>query len=125
MRRVLACCCFAPTLSLAFAQTGTTVTKAYADQKGTVHIVTANGHEERILPKKWQAGAGYESVTVAPDGRTVGWLADQLLTPLEGATDYSYPAAFELDIWRDGRVIRRFSPQRIGDSKLDFPEGRS
>ena len=47
---------------------------------------------------------------VAPDGKTVGWLADQILTPLEGAANYSYPVALELDVWRDGQVIRKFSP---------------
>ncbi|HTV14249.1 MAG TPA: hypothetical protein VME68_06015 [Acidobacteriaceae bacterium] len=84
--------------------------KAYADKKGAVHIIGVDGREQTIDPKKWQAGAGYESVIVAPDGKTVGWLADRLLSPLEGSTNYSYPVALELDVWRDGRVIRKFSP---------------
>src|ERR1700760_2717354 len=98
MRRLLALLCFAPACCLAFAGTGSSVTKAYADSKGWVHIVTAEGREQAIHPKQWQGGGGYESVNVASDGKSVGWLADQLLTPLEGSTSYSYAVALELDI---------------------------
>jgi len=66
--------------SLALAATGPTVTKAYADGQGWVHIITADGRAHTIKPREWQAGS-----------------------------NYSYPVAFELDVWRDGRVIRKFS----------------
>lgn len=84
------------------------VTRAYADDHGWVHIIVAAGHEQIIKPERWQAGGGFESVQTAFDGKTVGWLADEMLTPDEGATNYAYPVALDLDIWRDGRVIRKF-----------------
>jgi hypothetical protein len=74
-----------------------------------VHIVTGDDRDHTIKPKKWQDGGGFTALAVAPDGGTVGWLANQMLTPLEGETSYSYPVALELDIWRDGHVMRRFS----------------
>jgi hypothetical protein len=95
--------------SLALAATGPTVTKAYADGQGWVHIITADGRAHTIKPREWQAGGGFSDVVVAPDRRTVGWLANQMLTPLQAGSNYSYPVAFELDVWRDGRVIRKFS----------------
>jgi len=108
MRKLLAVFCLVSACSLTLAATGPAVTNAYADSKGWVHIITSDGRDHTIKPEKWQAGGGFKDVDVAPDGRTVGWLADQMLTPLEGATNYSYAVALELYIWRDGRVIRRF-----------------
>jgi hypothetical protein len=112
MRKLLFIFCLASactTSSLAAA--GPSVTKAYADSKGWVHIVTADGRDHTITPEKWQDGGGFEAVEVARDGKTVGWLADQTLSPLEGGTNYSYAVALELEIWRDGRVIRRLTPR--------------
>jgi len=93
--------------SCAQAATGAAVTKAFADTNGSVHILSADGGEHIIKPWDWQAGGGFENVDVAPDGKTVGWLASQMLQPLEGGTNYEYAVALELDIWRDGRVIRK------------------
>jgi hypothetical protein len=50
-----------------------------------MHIVSADGGNKTILPKKWQAGGGFEGVQIAADGETVVWLADQMLTPPEAA----------------------------------------
>lgn len=106
MRQLLAGLCAATACSASFAATGSSVTKAYTDSKGWVHIITADGRGQTIRPQKWQAGGGFEDVAIAPDGRTVGWLADQMLTPFQGGTNYSYPVALDLDVWREGRVIR-------------------
>ena len=108
MRKLLATICLLSACSLTLAETGPLVKKAYVDQKGWVHIATADGHDNTIEPQKWQAGGGFESVDVALDRRTVGWIADQKLTPLQCATSYSCSVGLELDIWRYGRVIRRF-----------------
>lgn len=109
MRKLLAIICFAFSCSLAYAANGPAVTKAYVDDKGSVHILTADGRDYTIKPKKWQAGGGFGTPVVAPDGKTVGWLVNQMLMPLQGGTSYSYAVALGLDIWRDGHVIRRFS----------------
>jgi hypothetical protein len=107
MRKLLAIFFLALTCSLAFAGTGSAVTKAYADSKGTLHIVTDDGRDYTIKPEKWQSGGGFGDVVIAPDGKTVGWLVKQMLIPLQAGASYSYAAALEIDIWRDGRVIRR------------------
>lgn len=83
-----------------------TVKRAYVDSKGWVQIVTADNRTQTIRPEKWQAGGGYENVSVSTDGKTVGWLADQMLTPAEGGASYSYAVALRLQVWRDGRVVR-------------------
>ena len=84
------------------------VKKAYVDKAGRAHIVTSDGGDHTIRPEKWQAGAGFEDIKIASDGVTAGWLADQEFAPFDGAANYSYPRALELDIWRSGRVIRKF-----------------
>jgi hypothetical protein len=86
------------------------VAKAYIDSEGSVHIVAADGRDHTISPMKWQNGGGFTDVSVAPDGRTVGWVANQMLTPLEGGTNYSYQVGLEVEVWRDGKVIQRLSP---------------
>jgi hypothetical protein len=98
--------------SLAPASSGPAVTKADLDARGRLHIVTADGREHTIMPKKWQSGGSYGSVKISQDGESVGWLAKQMLTPLQAGANYSYAVALELDIWKRGRVIRRFSSEQ-------------
>lgn len=85
-----------------------TVKRAYIDSEGRVHIVSADGGDRTILPKKWQAGGGFEAVDIAPDGEPAGWLADLMLTPLEDGTNDSCAAPLEIDMWRAGHMMRRF-----------------
>lgn len=125
MRSLALVVCLLSGLSMSFAATGPGVAKAYADRSGRVHIVTADGRDHVIQESKWQAGGGFEKVTIAPDGRTVGWLADQMLTPDGGMTSYAYPVAAEVQIWRDGRVIRRFSPEALTIQNWIFVQGGS
>lgn len=73
-----------------------------------MHILTADGRDHMILPKKWQAGGGFDGIEIAPDRGTVGWLVYKKLTPLEAGENDSHLVALELDIWRGGRIIRRF-----------------
>ena len=75
-----------------------------------MHILTADGREHVITPREWQDGGAFRDVDVAADGRTVGWIADQMLSPLEGGTNYAYPVGADVEVWRDGKVIRKFSP---------------
>lgn len=110
MRNILISVSVAFICIAASAASKETVKRAYIDSEGRVHIVTAAGGDKSILPKKWQAGGGFEAVEIAPDGETVGRLADQMLTPLEGGTNHSYAVPLEIDIWRAGHLIRRFMP---------------
>ena len=97
-------------VSSALAAPGPAVTKAYADEKGAVHIVTADGRDHTIHPEKWQNGGGFTDVSIAPDGRTVAWVANQMLEPLEGGTNYAYPVGLRVEVWRDGKVIQNLNP---------------
>jgi hypothetical protein len=117
MRNVLICVSVAFICIAASAASKETVKRAYIDSEGKVHMVSADGGDKTILPKKWQAGGGFEGVHIAADGETVGWLADQMLTRLEGAMNYSYAVPLEIDIWRAGRVIRRFHAVCLCDFK--------
>jgi hypothetical protein len=117
--------CFASACSRTFAGIGNEVTKAYADSKGRLHIITADGSDHTIRPKQWQSGGSFGTAQIAPDGKTVGWTVEEMLTPLEGATNYSYTVARELDIWRDGHVIRRFSPNSLDLQNWMFLKGGS
>ncbi|MDE3187722.1 MAG: hypothetical protein KGM96_09395 [Acidobacteriota bacterium] len=107
----LVLCC-----TIAFAAAQTIVTKAFTDSKGQLHIVTSDWQDHLIRPEEWQAGGGFDSIDIAPDRRTVGWLVLQQLSPLEGGTNYSYSVAADLDVWRDGQVIRRI-PSPFGGIK--------
>lgn len=111
--------------SVTLAATGPAVAKASIDNKGSVHVVTADTRDHVIYPQKWQNGGGFEGIAVAPDHQTVGWLADQMLTPDEGGTSYSYPVALELDVWRGGRVIRKFKPSALTIRNWIFVKGGS
>lgn len=109
MQIMLAILCVAWASALAFAGTSSAVTKASVDSKGWAHIITADGRDHLIRSKKWQAGGRYTSVQVAADGRTVGWLADQMISPLQCGTNYPCPVALSLKIWRNGRVMRTYN----------------
>ncbi len=76
------------------------VQQANVGDDGRVHIVTADGRRETIAPEKGQDGI--ESIRIAEDGRTVGWLVD-----LWASCCVSYSVPVELVIWRDGHVVRR------------------
>jgi len=94
----------------AFATAGPAVKNAFVDGKGSVHIVTEDGREHTINPEKWQDGGGFTDISVAGDGRTVGWVANQMLTPLQAGTNYGYAVGLEIDVWRDGQIIHKIDP---------------
>jgi hypothetical protein len=96
-----------PSLQLASAQSNTAklISKAYVDDKGRVHIVAGNGDD--IKPPQEEGQVGSDSVSVADDKETVGWLAKfpNCCT--------SYPVALTLVIWRSGKIMHR-----LGDGML-------
>jgi hypothetical protein len=110
MRNLLLCMSLALSCAALSAANKDAVKRAFADGKGVVHIVTADGVGHVFHPKKWQDGGGFENLQIASDGKTVGWLADEKLTPFESNTNYPTEVALELEIWRGGRVIQRLSP---------------
>lgn len=94
----------------AFFAASPAVAKAFVDSTGSVHIFTEDRGEQKIDPEKWQEGGSFSDVIVAPDGRTVGWVANQMLTPLQGGTNYEYAVGLEIDVWRGGKVIQKIDP---------------
>lgn len=125
MRESAIVLCLLSLFPAAVLPTKPAVTKAWIDHKGAVHVLTTEARDHVIYPEKWQDGGGFESIAVAPDRRTVGWLADQLLTPEEGGTSYSYPVALQLDIWRDGHVIRKIGPPALAIQNWIFVKNGS
>lgn len=123
MRSLFVLACLAALCSPSFAGTEPAIAKAYADSGGAVHIVTADHRDHAIRPRKWQSGGGFEDIQIAPDRKTVGWLADQMLTPLQCSSNYPCPVALELDIWKAGRVVRRFHPPALGVQNWIFLKG--
>lgn len=108
MRKLVAILCFVCACAVSFAQAGPAVATVHRDSKGLLHIVTTDGHDSMIHPAKWQNGGGFEQIRIAPDRRTVAWLVDQVMMPHESGASYSYAVPLDLEVWRDGRVIRRF-----------------
>jgi hypothetical protein len=90
------------------AQARFTLSKAYLDADNNVHLAYTDGDE--VHPKE-KGQAGCESLKVAEDKQTVGWLVDfenELTT---------YPIALTLVVFRDKKVVQRF-----GDSDTDVIE---
>jgi hypothetical protein len=85
--------------SPAAPQTASRLTKAYLES-GKVHLVYNDGKETEPPPEKGQVSS--ESLRVAEDQETAGWLAD---FDNDGLT---YPVAQALVIFRDKKVLQRF-----------------
>jgi hypothetical protein len=115
MRRSMALFCLVACSVSARGAAGPDVTKAYVDGKGSVHILMADGRQHTIAPQKWQDGGSYTDVSVAQDGKTVGWVANQMLAPFEGGTNYAYEIGVDVEVWRAGKAIARFAPGVIQD----------
>jgi hypothetical protein len=71
---------------------------ASADSTGRVEIVTTTGRTILIPPAKEQVGA--DDITLAPDGRAVGW------TAMYPNVATSYPIPLELLVYADGKLHR-------------------
>jgi hypothetical protein len=109
MRAALVCILLRALLAFpALAASAETVVQAHVDLKGQIQIKTSDGRVHTIRTHNWQNGGGYDAVQISPDKKSVGWLANQMLNPLEDGTSYSYPVALELDVWRTNKPIRRF-----------------
>lgn len=103
MRKVLICFSVLMWCVNVSAARKDTVTRAFADGKGRVHIVTADGRDLTIRPEKGQEGVN--NIQIAPSGKTVGWLVES-----SSSCCVSYPIPLELVVWRSGRIILRHHP---------------
>jgi hypothetical protein len=88
-----------PQLGLAQSNTANSIGRAYVDSDGGVQIVDGKGKNIKPLKEKGQVSC--DSVSVAEDKETVGWLAQfpNCCT--------SYPIGLTLVIWRSGKIIQR------------------
>jgi len=101
-RRVLWLGGMAAVLTPAIAQTAS-ISQAYADKSGSVKIVMSDG--KTVLVPKEHGATGADNVRIAPDGRTVGWLA----TWPNPEPDRSWEVLpSTLIIWRDGEIVHKF-----------------
>jgi hypothetical protein len=84
------------------------IARAYADGSGALHVVTANGQDIAVPKEKGQIGA--EEIKITDDHQTLGWI---VVYPNPGP-DRSWEKLYgELVLWRNGRVMRRFSTEQV------------
>ena len=95
------------------------IARAYTDGSGAVHVVTANGQDIAVPKQKGQTGA--EEFKIANDHQTLGWL---VVYP-NPDPDRSWEKLYgELVLWRDGKVLRRFSTEQVFWSWGFWQEGK-
>lgn len=88
------------------ADTLTTIDRVYCDDSGTVHVVESNGNNETAKKEFFsdnQKQADAVQMKVSSDKRTAGWIVEF------SGIGASYPIGIMLDLWRDGKVIQRFT----------------
>lgn len=79
------------------------------DKLGQLHIVLTSGNE--VIPPKIKGQVAFSDPLISSDHRTVGWLADY---PDPGSFRYrADPIAGELVLYRNGRVLQRFTTDQI------------
>jgi hypothetical protein len=84
------------------------ITRAYADSSGTLHVVTPSGQDIALTKEKGQTGA--EEIKITDDHQTLGWL---VVYP-NPDPDRSWERLYgKLVLWRDGKVLRRFSTEQV------------
>ncbi|HEV3375472.1 MAG TPA: hypothetical protein VG051_07180 [Candidatus Acidoferrum sp.] len=93
--------------TLAAAQ-AVTITRAYADGSGGLHVVTANGKDITVPKEKGQTGA--EEIKITNDHQTLGWLVVYPNPDPNRSWEKLYG---KLVLWRDGKVLRRFSTEQV------------
>jgi hypothetical protein len=84
------------------------IVRAYADGSGALRVVTANGQNIAVPKEKAQTGA--EEIKITDDHQTLGWL---VVYP-NPDSDRSWEKLYgKLVLWRDGKVMRRFSTEQV------------
>lgn len=90
-----ACACALLPVLVCAAAAAQKVSRAYAGDDGSAHVVYANGTEKIIPPEQPQVGC--ENVSVAPNKQTIGWsmLVENCCT--------SYPIPTAVVVYRAGK----------------------
>lgn len=104
--------------TLAAAQ-AVTIARAYADGSGAAHIVAANGQDIAVPKEKGQTGA--EEFKTSNDHQTIGWFVVYPNPDPNRGWEKLYG---ELILWRDGKVLRRFSTEVVFWSWDFWQDGR-
>jgi hypothetical protein len=99
---LLALCAVIPTAK------SSRIARAYADGSGALHIVKADGEEFAVLKEKAQIGAA--DIKIGDDQQTLGWLVVYPNPDPNRSWEKFYG---KLVLWRDGKVLRRFSTEQV------------
>ncbi len=59
---------------------------------------------KRVIVPTQNMQTDFNDIQLAPDHKTLGWLAEYL------ACAQSYPCALQLVVFRDGKILRQFTP---------------
>jgi hypothetical protein len=84
------------------------IVRAYADGSGALHIVKADGQDIAVRKEKAQVGA--EDIKIGDDQQTLGWLVVYPNPDPNRSWEKLYG---QLVLWRDGKVLRRFSTEKV------------
>jgi len=84
------------------------IARAFADESGTLHVALANGQDIVVPKERGQTGAA--DIKITSDRQKVGWLVGYPNPDPDRAWEKLYG---ELVLWRDGKVIRRFSTELV------------
>lgn len=96
-----------PLAALVFAASGEKYKSASVDQSGQLHILLDSGKE--VLPNKIKGQVSFNNPKLSPDRRTIGWV---VMYPDISSTGYEgTPLAFNLVLYRAGRVLRTFATE--------------
>jgi hypothetical protein len=77
-----------------------TVLRVYTDHRQQTHVALTNGKNTVVGGERGQVGI--DSIQIAKDGRTAGWLV------LYANPDGGSALAGTLVVWRSGKIIQRF-----------------
>jgi hypothetical protein len=84
------------------------IARTYVDGSGAVHVATANGQDLAVPKEKGQTGA--EEIKITNDHQTVGWLVEYPNPDADRSWEKLYG---KLVLWRNGKVLRRFSTEVV------------
>lgn len=90
---------------------------ALAPDRSTLTLHTDHGPV--VAPRTDPDQQGFDEPHIAPDGQTAGWLM------LEGNCCTSYPLPTELVLFRDGRILRRFTGDTVIWAWTFSPDGQA
>lgn len=90
---------------------GKTYKSTFIDQSGRLHILVASNRD--ILAPMQKEQVGFETPSLSPDGKTVGWL-ELYPFPRPDPADYDPgPIPGFLTLYRDGRILHRYGTVQV------------